>query len=122
MTTVLTNQTPSKEEIEKISSWVMIRWLSNNQKTCIPANIINLNDKIPIWNQYKFLDDYFKLIGLQNKRLFIKYPKNEEKKNLITENIQKYYQVNQTTAEQYYRLMDKKERERFRDLYKEGKV
>ena len=123
MTGVLKNTPfPPKENIEKISSFIMIRWLSGNQNTVIPANIINVNYNLPIYNQYRFLDDYFKLTGLKNKKLFIKYNKKQEKISETQKNIQRYYNINQETAKQYYNLMSKEEHKRFNNMYKEGKI
>ena len=121
MGTVFKNQYPQKEDIKKISSFVFIRWLSNNKLTVIPANIINYNYNIPIENQYKFLKDYYKLTGINKKVSFIKYNKNE-KENEIIQNIAKFYSVNYYTAKSYYNLMDKKEHKRFKDMYKEGRI
>ncbi len=115
------NKTATKEEIEKIPSYIMIRWLSGNKLTVIPANIINLNYNIPIYNQYKFLDDYYTLTGINKKISKIKYNKDIKETEII-ENIAKYYKVNLWTAKKYYNLMPEDERKSFKDLYKEGKV
>jgi ABC-type dipeptide/oligopeptide/nickel transport system ATPase component len=123
MYSVIKNVKLSKEEIEKIPSYLMIRWLSGNGKTTIPANFININYNIPIYNQYIFLDDYFKLTNLKNT--YIQYYKDTKfqitKQNTI-DSIAKYYNVNYTIAENYYNLMDKKEHKKFENMYKEGKI
>ena len=124
MTTLLNKKTPEKSDIEKISSFVMVKWLSNNKTTVIPANIINLNYQLPIYNQYRFLDDYFELTGIKQKISSIRY--NKEKKEILEEtvlgNIKKYYQVNQQIAKKYYQLMDDTEKKKFSEMYKEGKI
>jgi hypothetical protein len=120
--TLLNNRTPSEEEINKINSFVMIKWLSGNRSTVIPANFININYNIPLYNQYKFLDDYFILTGVKKKINFIKFPKNISKESEIIENIQRYYNVNPETAKKYYELMSKEDKKRFNDIYTEGKI
>lgn len=119
--TLLNRKTPTEEEISKISSYVMINWLSNNKDTVIPANYININYNIPITNQYKFLDDYFELTGIKNKISYIKYNKTNKLQNEeIINNIERYYNVNKSDAIKYYNLMDKKERVAMKNMYKEG--
>jgi len=121
MQTLLSNKNPSKEEIEKISPFILLRWLSNNPLTVIPANYININYHLPMYNQYRFLDDYFTLTGVKSKVRFIKYNKPNKDERSV-ENIEKYYNINHETALKYYDLMSDEERQRFKDLYKEGKV
>jgi hypothetical protein len=116
LNSLLTYKTPSKEEIEKINSFVMIRWLSNNQLTVVPSNFVNFD--IPVYNQYLFLDTYFKLSGIKNKVKFIPY--NKSKKEEIVENIARWYNVNYNTAQQYYDLMDTNQRKKFKNIFKEG--
>ncbi len=119
--TLLNRKTSTEEEISKISSYVMINWLSNNKDTVIPANYININYNIPITNQYKFLDDYFELTGIKNKISYIKYNKTNKLQNEeIINNIERYYNVNKSDAIKYYNLMDKKERVAMKNMYKEG--
>jgi hypothetical protein len=120
--TLLNNQQPQEEKINKINSFVMIKWLSGNRSTVIPANFININYNIPIYNQYKFLDDYFILTNIKNKINFIKYNKEDQKINEIIENIQRYYNVNLSIAKKYYELMSKEEKAKFKDIYTEGKA
>jgi len=129
MTALLQNKYPSQEKIKKIPSFIMLRWLSNNPYTVIPANMMNINYNIPIENQFRFLDDYFTLTKIKQKVRFIKYNKKEDKQLEIIENIKKYYNVNNETATNYYSILTKsktpeslKEIQRFQDMYKEGKV
>ncbi len=122
MSAILSHKTPSKEEIQKISSFIMIRWLSGNVNTVIPANIINCNYNLPVYNQFRFLDDYCNLTGIKNKKLFIKYNKSQEKVTKTQENIARYYNINLNTAKQYFNLMSEEEQESFKNLYKEGKI
>jgi hypothetical protein len=122
MTTLLNTQKPSKEEIEKIPSYIMLRWLSNNQHTVIPANMMNINHHLPIYNQYIFLDDYFNLSKIKNKIKYIKYNKTQENENKIVNNIMNYYNINQQLAEKYFKMLPEKERKHFEEMYNEGRV
>ena len=118
-------KSPSEEEISKIPSYLMIKWLSNNPITVIPANLININYNIPIFNQYQFLDDYFTLTKIKNKRLFIRSSKQTQATQAtqaIIENIKTYYNVNDEIAREYYTLMSKEKIKEFKNMYTEGKV
>ena len=117
---LLQNAYPEKEDINKIQSFVLVKWLSNNRYTVIPANQININYDMPIQNQYRFLDDYFKLTGIKNKIRFIRYNKNTSTENKIINNISLYYNINKSSAEKYYSLMDDAQKKRFKNLYSEG--
>jgi len=127
--TLLTYKVPTKEEIQKINSYTMVRWLSGNKYTVIPANLININYNIPIENQYQFFDDVFDLMKIKKNIKFIKYNSDsnsnaskETKKSKIIQNISMYYKINLKEAEKYYSLMSSKEHKRFKDMYKEGKI
>jgi hypothetical protein len=121
--TLFINKTPSEQDIQKINSFVMLRWLSNDKQTSYPANILNIYSDIPIDIQYKFLKKYFKITGVKNK--FIKYPKDEklpEELEKLYLNIQKYYNVNRDIAKKYFELMDDEQRDRLYNMYNEGLV
>jgi intein-encoded DNA endonuclease-like protein len=124
MKTLLNNKQPKEDEINEINSYVLIRWLSGNKNTVLPANIINLNPP-PIQNQYRFLDDYFQLAKIKNNVKYIHYIKDDKLSKTFldgVENVQKFYNVNFETAKEYWALMDKKEQKRFKEMYKEGKI
>jgi hypothetical protein len=116
------NDIPEDDEINKISSYVMLHWLEGNQFTVIPANIINLNYNIPVKNQYRFLKDYFILTGINKKVRYIKYNKQTKDDSELLDNICRYYNINTYNAKKYLQLMTKEDKKKFKDLYKEGKV
>ena len=111
---------PKKEDIEKINSFVMVKWLSNNPNTVMAANAINLNDKIPIQNQFRFLDDFYTLNGVKNRRLYIPWGKKEnipKQLEKLIDNIQTFYKVNRDTAFEYFKLMDNTQKDRLYEMY-----
>ena len=125
MSTLLTNSNPTKSQIEKISPFIMYEWLSNNQTTVIPGNMMNINYKMPIYNQYRFLDDYFTLTGIKRKIKYIPFVKKQKQdpdyiKNI--EGLQKYYNINYQDAQKYYELLSKDEIKRINEIYNEGQI
>jgi hypothetical protein len=123
---LLKDDYPSEEIIEKLPMFVMLRWLSNHPSTVVPANITNVMyqgmGKDVNKLTYRFLDDYFKLTGIKSRLRSIDYNKSEFKENDVIKNISKYYKVNYQTAEGYYKLMPEQEKEKFKNIYKEGRV
>jgi hypothetical protein len=113
MTSILNNFTPTKEQKNSINSFFFVRWLSNNPQSIHLGNVFNRYHKeIPLFIQY----DIAKQI-LQNKIKFISFPKKELEDEKILKNISKYYKVSLSTAEEYYSIMNKEEKEKFEKLY-----
>ena len=111
---------PNEDKIQKINSFVMVKWLSNNPKTVIAANAINLNDKIPIQNQFRFLDDYFTLNGTKKQKPYVPWTKKQNVPDVLQkllDNIQRFYKVNPDTAREYFELMDNDQRDRLYNMY-----
>ena len=120
---VLNNDEPSEDQVQKIGSFFFARWLSGNRYTTPIAAVINRYHKIPIRAQYIFARDYIKLAGLKGRVKFIGYPTDEKLQpeyKKLTENIQRYYNVNAARSAEYFDLMDNKERDRFYNMYQEG--
>jgi len=109
----------SEEESKELNSFLMLRYFSGNINTSIPANLMNMY-QVPVVNQYKFLNSYFNLAKIKPK--FIKFYKINEPTEEVIENIARYYKINKEIAKEYYQLMPEPDRNRFINLYKEGKV
>ena len=121
MTTIIKpNQTATSEEIETINSWMLSRWLSNNQFTTPIANVLNrysLSKEI----EYKFANTYCQLVDIYGKVSFIQYKteKNPEMLQRVLDNIKRKYKVNEQEAKQYFRLMTSDQKDQMMDMYKE---
>lgn len=104
---------PTDEEIKKIPSYIFCRWLSGNPYTIFAANQINMNDSIPIENQYHMVKAAF-----AGKIKYIPYPKN------ITEESMKHigylcehFKISEEKAKEYMQLIDKKELQDIIQMY-----
>lgn len=96
----------SEEEIEKIPSYVFLRWLSGSPYTVLAANFINMYNKIPVTNQFYMIRHAF-----GDKIKFIKYPKgsNEKGDSYELECLMKYFNISLEKAKEYRELIDEKE-------------
>lgn len=95
-----------EEEIEKIPSYIFLRWLSGSPYTILAANSINMYNKIPMLNQFYMIRNAF-----GDKIKFIKYPKtsNEKGDSYELECLMKYFNISLEKAKEYYELIDEKE-------------
>lgn len=113
MTSVLSNYSPTHEEKMSINSFFMCRFLSNHPRSIFVGNIINrYYNQIPLNRQYDFSTRM-----LMGKIKFIQMPKKLVNDNAVIENICRYYTVNYTNAQEYYKLMNAETRESFRVMY-----
>ena len=123
MTSILKpNVNPSKEDIKRINSYFFCTWLSNNKFTLKIAEVLNLYYKIPVYAQFRFADDYAKLTGMANRIKFIGFNKKQSIPEIekTLDNIQRYYKVNRSVAEEYFNLMPDEEKTKFYKMYNEG--
>ena len=107
MTSCLNKKTKiSEEEIEKIPSYVFLRWLSGSPYTVLAANFINMYNKIPVTNQFYMIRHAF-----GDKIKFIKYPKgsNEKGDSYELECLMKYFNISLEKAKEYRELIDENE-------------
>ena len=104
---------PSVDEIKKINSFFLIRYISNDPASIYIANVLNCNYRIPVEAQYKFI-----LNSTLDKVAFINYPKKDkiisDKKLKI---IAKHYKVNNLVAREYIKIMGKERAEEIINMY-----
>lgn len=97
---------PTKEELSKINSFFLVRYISNDPNTIYIANTLNCNVSfIPIEAQYKFVRE-----STLNKVAFINYPKKDKKyskQNIKL--IKTHYKCNDRIAKEYIDLMPEEE-------------
>lgn len=101
-------------EQQQINSYLMLRWLSGDQRTLHAANQVNLYYDIPVDVQYKMFRQM-----LHGKLNFIKYPKGskvQSPENL--ELIQKHYNVSADKAIEMSELISKEEIKYLKEIYK----
>jgi len=105
MGTTLKGEEATEQEKKAIPSYIFCRWLSGNPNTLTIANIFNYFDKIPVENQYKAVRSVF-----YNKIRYIPYPKGDTQETIKNiEYIQKYYNVNESTAKEYLDVISDEE-------------
>ena len=123
MTSILKpSQVPSPEQIGKIGSFFFCRWLSNNRHTTPIAATINRYYNAPIEMQFLFAQDYSDLTGMAQRVKFIGFVKDTLPKDLekLLDNIKRYHKVSDTTAMDYFKVMDNDTRDKFMEMYDEG--
>jgi len=104
---------PTDAEIEKIPSYIFMRWLSGSPMAVLAANQINFYDKIPILNQYKLIKNVF-----AGKIKYIPYPKNikpdTEKK---IEYLSEHFKISLEKAREYLDFISKEELKEIVQMY-----
>lgn len=107
------NKTPSKEDINKIQSFMFCKWLAGDHRTINTANTINQYYNIPVENQYYLVKNQF-----AGKIRNIKYVKNEkELDNTDIELISKHFNINSVKAKEYLGFISQEELQYLRELY-----
>lgn len=92
---------PTLEEIKKINSFFLVRYISNDPASIYIANALNCNFKIPIESQYKFI-----LNSTLDKVAFINYPKKERLvKDKDMRIITKHFSINESVAKDYIKIL-----------------
>ena len=121
---LLQNQMPSYEQASGVSSFFMCRWLSNNKVPIPIAAVINRDYNVPEAVQYLFANDYIELTAMRQKVKFISFSKDKINPMMkkILDNIQRYYNVSEPQAVEYFSLMDDTNKDRMMDMYNEGIV
>jgi hypothetical protein len=92
---------PSIEEIKKINSFFLTRYISNDPASIYIANALNCMSRIPMEAQYNFV-----LHSTLDKVAFINYPK---KNKLISDKnlqiIMKHFKIGEVTAKDYINIL-----------------
>jgi len=107
----------SNDEINKIPSFMFLKWLSNHPGTVLAANSINrYYNEIPMVNQFYMIRN-----GFKGKKVFIKFLKQDKNKDNTLLLIQKYYKLDTIKAQEYYSLMSENEINELVEMYKDIK-
>ena len=103
---------PTLEQKKKISGFLFDNILANNESTLELAVMFTTHD-IPPEKQYD-------MVRTLLPKCYIPYPKKGKKSQKDVDNIMRYYEVSERTANQYYDMLSSKERKEIKDKYKEG--
>lgn len=100
-TVVNKNFWPTDDEIKKINSFMLVRYISNDPFGCQIGSAIDHFHTMPMNAQYRFVR-----YSLSNKISYIKFPKKEKIDNKEEiEILMKHYKINERTAVEYSNLM-----------------
>lgn len=100
---IIKEKTPlTEEEYQKISPFILNRYLSGNRIGLVLADIFNTYPNIPMKNRVDLIREVVK----NEKIKYIKYPKINKEKDKYIENISLYYNVNYELAKEYYEVME----------------
>lgn len=98
-------KTLNTEEVKKIPSWLLCRWLSGNPNTLKMANVFNVYSGIPVECQAKMVRDTF-----AGKVKYIPYPKqtkHQDEKSV--EYVAEYFKISLPKAREYIEVMSEDE-------------
>lgn len=105
---------PSDEEIQKIPSFMFMKWLGGNSSTIFAANQINFYYHIPIVNQYDMIKQSF-----AGNNLYIKMPKSKENTQAVDEILARHFKINIDKVQEYKDIIGDKEASKIIDMYSE---
>lgn len=111
---------PTAEEVDKINSFMLTRYISNDGVGIQAAAALDhYGSKMPMAAQYRYVR-----FTLSDKISYIKFPKKEKVANQDEINIiQQHYKINERTAIEYIKLMTETQLQEIVDLYtKMGKI
>jgi len=92
---------PSEEEINKLNSFMMIRYIANDVHGIQMGVWLDFYNKIPLTAQYRFLRH-----SLSDKISYIKFPKKERVDNQEElDIIMKFYKVNERLGIRYLTIL-----------------
>ena len=113
MTSILTTYEPTYDEKMTLNSFFMCRYLSNDYRGVVVANLVNYYyNQLPLNIQYDFAKQV-----LYGEIKFIQTPKKEKLDSKLLDNISRFYKVNFDHAIEYSELMTDEDKEEFRTMY-----
>lgn len=105
----------SDEDIKKISPYMYLRWLGNNQITSSAAAQLNLYHKeIPFENVYKMVKGAF-----SGKNIYIEMPVLKETFEKNADALAWHFKINKNTVPEYAEFLSKEEINDIQELYDE---
>ena len=109
---------PTDEQIDTMSSFVTVQYLSNDPMGCIVGNTMNIYSKVPMVAQYRF----FRYAMPKNVKYiqFLKKPIASDSENLL--NVCRFYDVNETMGKEYLEILKESDLAEIKDYYAHGRV
>jgi len=105
LTSIINKKPISDEDIKKhYTGFVTNKWLSNNPMACYVVNQVQStrgNKFIPVEAEYRFLKNSIKM----NNNTRLAFDKNDKCYNTIIETVKSIYNVGNTTAEEYIKIL-----------------
>jgi predicted choloylglycine hydrolase len=106
---------PSPDEIRKINSFFLVRYISNDPASIYIANALNCMHKIPMEAQYSFV-----LNSTLDKVAFINYPKKEKiVSNKELKVIANHFKINDILAKEYVTILGLEKTQEILDKYEQ---
>lgn len=106
---------PTEDEIKKINSFMLVRYISNDPFGCQIGSAIDHFHTMPVSAQYRFVRH-----SLSNKISYIKFPKKEKVDNKEEIDIlMKHYRINERTAVEYSDILSAEAKQAIIDKYLE---
>jgi len=112
ITSVLKDNISSREDIEKIPPFIFRRWLTNHPNGIFFANVFNLYNNIPIYQQY-----IATRVLMKGRTKYIEYPKKIKDNEEEIKVLMKHYKISNLIARQYYDTMGPKRVQEIIDKY-----
>ena len=110
---VLSGKEVDKKVVEKLQSFIFLRWLSGDRRVIGAANVVNLYNNIPENLQYKFFRKM-----LHGKIKYIPYPKSGKVTKVEDiELICKRYNVSLERAVEMFELVSDEELKTLRSVF-----
>lgn len=104
---------PTEEDINQISSFMMVRYISNDAHGVLMGVYIDYFSKMPLTAQYRLLR-----YSLSDKISYIKFPKKEKADNQEElEIIMKKYKVNERLGMRYLKILPQEKIDYLISLY-----
>jgi len=107
---ILKKQPITVAEVDSVSEWVMLHWLSGDRVAVQFAQALNVYSSIPLPQKIMFLQ------GIMPNIKYIKYPKKNKEVDMYIELLSKHYKCTRAVSKLYYELLSTDDLE---SLYKE---
>ena len=112
---ILKNQEITPDELDKISPFIMCRWLAGNAGTLQVAQFLNLYSKIPLKVQVQLIQS---ILGTRVK--YIPYIKGSKVEDKDLEYISKYFNISKEKALMYSEFISNKELKDLKRMFESG--
>lgn len=110
------NVTIKDEDVSKVSSYMLLKWLSGHPGTIRAANEFNKFYQVPLKVQMQTIKDVF-----GGKRLYVRYIKPQKDDSMLKKAVMWYYKTSPDVYKEYLEFMSDTEQDEVLNLYLEYK-